>query len=277
MKLSAVLINKKETYILDENLNNSFISGNKIRKIQGIIETQENNILGLLSFGSPYSSHILACAWWARKITIPFKGIVITDEPIETKDFPHLKMAENLNADLVFTTSKDADKTIDYWQKYLSNYLWIPGGAHTLEAANTYERLFDKLFRKDNALQGIETIILPYGTGTTAYGIWKSVRKNNLDIKVIGVSVSRCKDKCYGAISSLEGIKDFPGLTIIDKFSGRYGEIDKKTIQYRWQFFGETGILPDPIYNARSVQYFYESKLEKTLVINTGGMLNNLL
>jgi 1-aminocyclopropane-1-carboxylate deaminase/D-cysteine desulfhydrase-like pyridoxal-dependent ACC family enzyme len=262
--------------ILDENLNNSFISGNKIRKIKAIVDTQQA-INGILSIGSSYSSHILACAWWAKKLNIPFKGIIITDGKIQSEKYPHLKMAEKFGAGLVFTSNKDAYYTIDFWKQKLSNYLWIPGGAHTLEAANAYKVLFDKLFKEDDVMEQIESIILPYGTGTTAYGIWKSVLKNNQRIKVIGVSVSRDKERCFEAISKLEGLNDFQGLMIDDRFSGKYGEMDDITEKFRWQFFLETGLLPDPVYNAKSIRYFYEEKLKNALIVNTGGMLNNLL
>lgn len=270
------LIKINTLLILDENLNNSFIAGNKIRKIKAIVKAQ-NNINGILSFGSPYSSHILACAWWAKKLNISFKGIIIADESIQPEKFPHLKMAEKLGTSLVFTSNKDAYATIDFWKQKLTNYLWIPGGAHTLEAANAYEDLFDKLFTEDRAMKQIESIILPYGTGTTAYGIWKSVQKNNQRIKVIGVSVSREKERCLQAISTLEGFNDFRGLTIDERFSGQYGKMDNRTEKLRWQFFRETGILPDPVYNAKSIRYFYEEKLKNVLIVNTGGMLNNLI
>lgn len=265
-----------DNYILDENLNNSFIAGNKIRKVKAILDVHDK-INGILTYGSAYSSHLLACAWWSRKLQIPFKGIVVTDKSISIDNFPNLKMSKILGADLYITNNNDAYKTIDFWQHKLFDYLWIPGGAHTLEASKSYEELFDKLFKHDSSLKQIESIILPFGTGTTAYGIWKSAQKYNPDLKIIGVSVSRSKEQCYNAISSIEGVTEFNNLRIIDVFSGKYGVIDDKSTSCRWRFFEEMGILPDPIYNSRSVQYYYENKLQNVLIINTGGMLNNLL
>lgn len=269
-------IHGTSSYLFDENLNNSFIAGNKIRKVKAILDKQICTN-GVLSFGSPYSSHILACAWWSKKLSIPFIGIIITDKLIQPELYPHLKMAERFGAKLIYTSTSDANYTIDLWKEKFSEYLWIPGGAHTLEAAKAYEVLFDKLFNEEVLMQQIRNIILPYGTGTTAYGIWKSVAKNNNNIKLIGVSVSRKKAKCFQAISSLENVNDFPGLIIVDNYSDNYGEISDNTELYRWRFFNETGVLPDPVYNAKSIHYYYEHKMENTLVVNTGGMLNNLL
>lgn len=274
--MNCKIVRYNKNIILDENLNNSFIAGNKVRKVKAIINSNES-VSGILSFGSPFSSHILACAWWARKMNIPFKAIILVEDKINSEYYPNLKMAKKFGADLVFTLNKDAYSTIEYLREKLSHYLWIPGGAHTVEASNAYESLFDILFEQEESMDEIKSIILPYGTGTTAYGIWKSARKNNPKIEVIGISVSREKEKCFESLYDLDQITKFPGLTVIDQFSGKYGKIDAKSEKYRWKFFDNTGILLDPIYNTRSAQYFYENNLENSLLVNTGGMLNNLL
>lgn len=272
-------IKKFENYsVLDESLNNSFFSGNKFRKIKGILASAKyNSIKGILSFGSPYSSNLLACAWYAKKLRIPFQGIVLKDNIINTTKFPNLKMVENLGGKLIYSKLENAYATIEDYKIQLNDYLWVPGGAHNLEAAKEYEAYFDRLFLCEYLNDEIDNIIVPYGTGTTAYGIWKSIINNQKKITVYGVSVSRKQDKCFSSIKELEEVDKFPGLIIDDRFSGSYDKIDDKTNNYRWRFFSETGILPDPIYNAKAVNFYYESDLSNTLIVNTGGMLNNLL
>lgn len=266
----------RNCFLLDESLNNNLVSGNKFRKLQGIL-SKTGKISGILSFGSPYSSHLLACAWWTKRMGIPFIGIVISDKEIVINDYPHLKMAKIFGASLSFTSNKEAYTDIENAKQKFSEYLWIPGGAHTIDAAKAYESYFDELFMQEDCLNEIESIILPYGTGTTAYGVWKSVQNNNRSICIYGISVSRSKEKCYQAIHELEGKDQFDGLVISDQFAGQYGTLDKNTNKLRWDFFNETGILPDPVYNAKSVHYFYQSSLRNVLILNTGGMLNNLL
>jgi 1-aminocyclopropane-1-carboxylate deaminase/D-cysteine desulfhydrase-like pyridoxal-dependent ACC family enzyme len=266
----------KNFYVLDENPNNSFISGNKIRKMRGILENA-GRIDGLLTFGSPFSSHLLACAWCAKKDQIPFIGIVLTDEEISISSYPNLKMAQNFDAQLIISKKCDAYETIELYRKKYCNYLWVPGGAHTLEAAIAYEIFFDSLFMNKKITPMIKNIIVPYGTGTTAYGIWRSVRKQNNNICVHGVSISRTKQKCLDAIKEFEESDCFNRLIIDDQFAGKYGNLETKTKNYRWKFFSETGILPDPIYNAKAIHFLYESGLNNVLIVNTGGMLNNLL
>ena len=278
--LNTPLIRKinpdKNNYCLDENLNNSFISGNKLRKLQGILR-EVKNVKGILSFGSPFSSHLLACAYYGRKMGIPVTGIVITDQDANVLKYPHLNMAEKFGARLIFTPNDCAYEVIEKYKNELSDYLWIPGGGHTLEAAKAYEFFFEELFKNETIWNQTDKIILPYGTGTTTYGIWKATRKHKKEIQVIGISVSRSKEKCIAAIEELEGLQEFPNLLIVDQFAGKYGHIDKETERYRWKFFEETGLLPDPVYNARAVHYLYGLNLNNALLVNTGGMLNNLL
>jgi len=266
----------KNFFLLDENLNNSYVSGNKFRKLQGILRSA-GTIEGILSFGSPYSSHLLACAYYGKILELPVTGIIISEREIKTIRFPYLNMTKKFGTKLIFTDMVNAFSIIEKYKKQLPQYLWIPGGGHTLEAAKEYELFFDELFKKENIWSHINKIILPFGTGTTAYGIWMSVRKQENPIEVIGVSVSRNKDKCIYAVKEMEGLDKFPGLTIIDQFSGRYGQRDNESEKNRWRFFKETKVLPDPIYNARAVQYFYEQNYTNALIVNTGGMLNNLL
>lgn len=244
--------------------------------MQGIIDGAEN-LRGILSFGSPYSSHLLACAYFGNKMDVPVTGIVITDLNVDVLRLPHLNMAAKFGAELIFAKTTNAFEVIEEHKEKLSNHYWIPGGGHTTEAAKAYELYFDDLFQKETIWDKIDCIILPYGTGTTAYGIWKATRKHKKGIQVVGVSVSRSKVNCLAAIEELEGLQEFPNLLIVDQFSGKYGQIDKKTQEYRWQFFNDTGLLPDPIYNSRAVHYLYEQELARTLIVNTGGMLNNLL
>ena len=66
-------------------------------------------------------------------------------------------------------------------------------------------------------------------------------------------------------------------LKIADDFSGKYGKILKDDKNIREKFRKEYKILIDPIYNIRSINYFYKHNLKNGMIINTGGCANNLL
>lgn len=263
--------------LLDENLNNSFISGNKIRKLKGIL-SGKNKLEGLLTFGSVYSSHCLATSYFGKMLGIPVKLIILTDEEVDINYYPHLKASQNLGADLIYCTNKSAFEFIEKIQKEYQSFYWIPGGGHTIEAAQEYEVLFESLFRQSTELRNsVKSVILPFGTGTTTLGIYKGLLKADCDIEVIGVSVSRDKATCKNALIELDGSLDYGNLKILDDYTGKYELRTKATEKARNKFFNETGILLDPIYNAKTIECFYRYKLKNTLIVNTGGMLNNLL
>lgn len=266
-----------KNYILDENLNNSFISGNKIRKLKGILSI-EKQLTGLLTFGSPYSSHCLATAYFGMVLGIPVKLIVLTDNSVDTEDFPHLKMAKKMKADIEYCRIEDASSYIEKTKQKYPSFLWIPGGGHVLIAANQYEFLFDDLAKiYPEIFNKINSIILPLGTGTTALGVYKSIRKTGLDIKVIGVTVSRPAEKCKDILSDMDSNIDFTQFEIIDDYSGLYDLRTEATEIARLTFLRKTGVLVDPIYNAKSIECLYRYNLKNTLIINTGGMLNNFI
>jgi 1-aminocyclopropane-1-carboxylate deaminase/D-cysteine desulfhydrase-like pyridoxal-dependent ACC family enzyme len=264
-------------YILDENLNNSFISGNKVRKLNGILKDLKRE-KGLLTFGSVYSSHCLATAYHGKLLDLPVKLIVLTDETVSSNAFPHLKLSQKLGADLLFCSIKEAHQFIEAKQQELKDYYWIPGGGHTHSAAKEYELLFEELFLYNYELnKHVKSIILPFGTGTTAFGIYKGLINAKCDIKVFGVSVSRSKETCINAIKDLDDSLDLSNLQIIDDYAGKYHLTTEATENARNRFLGESGVLIDPIYNAKSLECFYRYKLKDTLIVNTGGMLNNFL
>jgi len=230
---------------------------------------------GILSFGSPFSSHLLACAWWASYLGVNSIGLVICENNINFNDYPHLKAAEHLGMKLIKVLSTEASNKIDIYREQFVDYFWIPGGGHTKEAAKEYTDLFEQLFLEERINHNITRVVLPFGTGTTAYGIWKSVSKRG--IIVIGVSVSRNLDRCIQALTELEGVENFEGLEIIDIYHKYYGRRLSIFEKSRDIFFKNTSILIDPIYNAVAITYLIEKKLNNVLYVNTGGSLNNLL
>ena len=136
--------------------------------------------------------------------------------------------------------------------------------------------MFIKLIDEHEELRNIEWVLLPYGTGTTAIGILSAINNLNLNIKVNGVSVSRTKENCLKATKDVfDG--ELKNLEIIDEFAGLYGMKRDGQARIRLKFLQETGVLIDPIYNIRSMEYFYKNQLSNGLIINTGGGGNNFL
>lgn len=263
-------------WLLDENLIHSVVAGNKYRKVKAILEAT-GPVGGIVTIGSKYSSHLLASAYWARRLGVGMVGIVITDGEIEVDQYPHLKLARELGADLRWTDSTAAFDFIEETKAACPQSLWIPGGAHTPEAAATYERLMMHLLESEPALAGIEMVLLPLGTGTTALGIANGLARAGCKARVLGVSVSRSAERCREAMAEVDQGLGLDRIDIDDRFAGSYERRGEQTEAARSRFLDESGVLVDPIYNAKAFVVYYDRAMTRTLVINTGGMLNNLL
>lgn len=264
-------------YLLDEGQNHGYISGNKLRKFSGILKEQ-GEVSGFITLGSVFSSHCMTTAFYGAYLQKPVVLIIIGEEEINADQYPHLKASIDFGATVLYVKGADATAFIDQQQERYKDYLWVPGGGHTLGAAQAYCSFFQTLFDQYKALREIKKILLPYGTGTTAFGICQAIHSLNLSIEVIGVSVSRDKQRCLEAAQEFtQSTEELASLVIIDHFAGRYHERSEATESARQRFFVETSLLPDPIYNAKSIEYFYRNEMSNTLIVNTGGMLNNLL
>lgn len=267
----------KGNYLLDEGQNHGYVSGNKLRKFGGILKEQ-GEVSGFITLGSVFSSHCMTTAFYGAYLQKPVVLIIIAEEIADAREYPHLKASLDFGAKVLFVKGTEATNFIDEQKKQYSDYLWVPGGGHTPGAAQAYCSFFEELFETQTALRDIRQIILPYGTGTTAFGICRAVYRQKLNINVIGVSVARNKEKCLSAAEEFASSKEeLVSLEIIDDYAGRYHERTERTETARKRFFEETSLLPDPIYNAKSIEYFYRNEMSDTLVVNTGGMLNNLL
>ncbi len=234
-----------------------------------------------MTHGSKYSSHCLATAYWGATQNIPVRLLILEKDSADISKYPHLKLAKYLGAELLFIDPSRAQERIDEERRQFHTYYWVPGGGHTRAGMNAYKDWFCKILNESPDLKSREWIALPYGTGTTALGILYAIFEIGLEMKVIGVSVSRTKKKCLEAAAEIVGqglIKEITkNLIIDDRFSGRYGQIEEHHNELRFMFLKSFGILVDPIYNIRVVEYLESTRLENGIMINTGGQLNNLI
>jgi len=272
-----IQVMRNGNFLLDEGQNHSYVSGNKIRKFKGILRSQ-TSVKGLITLGSVYSSHCLTTAFFGAYLKKPVVLIIIADEKIDSTKFPHLKASLDFGAQILFVSSQEATEFIDFQQERYNDYLWIPGGGHTKDASEEYCSFFIELFKNNLQLSTLKQVVLPYGTGTTAFGICKAIAALQLSMRVIGVSVARNKERCIkSALDFAETKEEVSPLIIVEDYAGLYEKRTERTESARRRFFQETSVLPDPIYNAKSIEYFYRNNMRDTLLVNTGGTLNNLL
>jgi 1-aminocyclopropane-1-carboxylate deaminase/D-cysteine desulfhydrase-like pyridoxal-dependent ACC family enzyme len=264
----------QDLWVLDETRICNTVGGNKLRKLEYILKGKRPK--GIITMGSVYSSHCMAVSYWGMKNNVPVHLIIIRDEPCENieAEYPYLRLSVKMGAKLNFVSKEDAYDFIENYKARYADFLWVPGGGHTIEGLYAYKDLFMKIMDENEELHAIEWILLPYGTGTTALGITAALHEQGGRVKVIGISVSRTKERCLKAAEEFFNGGDLSDLLIDDRFAGRYGQRTADQHTYFTQFLKETGIMVDPIYNIRSVQYYYDENLRNGLIINTGGTGN---
>jgi 1-aminocyclopropane-1-carboxylate deaminase/D-cysteine desulfhydrase-like pyridoxal-dependent ACC family enzyme len=262
--------------VCDESLNHNTIGGNKYRKLTYILK--DSNEPGILTYGSKYSSHCMVSAYLGNCLGVKVILLIITDDmQMKISDYPHLKLAASLNAEIIFIKANEAHEKIATFKRKYSNFKWIPGGGHSQEGLNAYFDFIVDLVGKYPSIKKVKYILLPYGTGTTALGILKGINYFNINAVVIGVSVSRNYRRAWGAAKEFLETDELANLRIVDDFAGEYGNFDNESLKYRNRFLKETGILVDPIYNIRTIEFFYKEKIQNCLIMNTGGQGNNFL
>jgi 1-aminocyclopropane-1-carboxylate deaminase/D-cysteine desulfhydrase-like pyridoxal-dependent ACC family enzyme len=203
--------------------------------------------------------------------------LVLDEGDIDIPSYPHLMLSKKLGAELIFVPIEQAQKRISAEKVRFSGYRWIPGGGHCSGGLEAYKAWFLSVLSEYPELRNRNKVVLPFGTGTTALGILAAISKEGLSMRVIGVSVSRDRTRCLTAAREFIGEGSITNLEIEDRYSGRYGERETHHDGLRMQFFKKTGILPDPIYNVRVIEYLYEENVTEGILIHTGGQLNNLL
>lgn len=269
-------LNCTSNIIIDDSLNSNLCGGNKIRKLRYILENKKNGYDGFLTMGSKFSNHCPATAYMGLQKSKKVR-ILITDEAKDISKYPNLQLSKNLGAELVFIGKNNlAEKIEDQKKKYFS-YFWINGGGHCKKGFLAYRDWFKELIFKNPYLKKFENLILPFGTGTTTLGIAQAIFDLNLNIKTYGISVSRCKAKCI--LDSKKMVRDevLNLVEVVDVFAGKYGKIESSQLSTRIRFFKKFGLFVDPIYNIRVAEYLERYPLEKCIIVNTGGQLNNLL
>ncbi|WP_435116915.1 pyridoxal-phosphate dependent enzyme [Candidatus Pelagibacter bacterium nBUS_49] len=262
----------KSNIVIDETLNHHLCGGNKIRKLGYILKNKEKYD-GFITFGSKFSSHCLATAFMGRKKN---KKVVllITNKFVDIYKFPNLKLAKELGAEIFFIGEDNLYHEIKIKKNKYKNFFWIEGGGHTIEGFYSYRDWFKQIVTENKSLKKFKYLILPFGTGTTAFGITQAIYEMKLDIKVIGISVSRKKNKCDQEASKMLSDKAINFIEIDDRFAGQYGQINLSQRNISLNFFKKYHIYPDPIYNIRVAQYLEDNPLENCIIINTGGQLN---
>jgi len=260
-------------YIKREDQIHPIVSGNKFRKLKyNVKEAKDSNKDSLITFGGAYSNHLLATAYVGKKENLKTLAFVRGEELKNINYNSTLQKCNDFGMKFIFISRDDYRKRneIDYINsiknEFKDSYIIPEGGTNEFGVLGCEEILSieDSCF---------DVICCPVGSGGTIAGIIKS---SNDSQKVLGFSALKGSgiNNVITKFTEKENWKIFD-----DDIFGGYAKIDSRLVDFMNEFFKNTGIVLDPIYNSKMV--FKITKLiksdqwefgKKILLINTGGL-----
>ena len=272
--INLELPNGISLHIKREDLINSFVSGNKFRKLKyNLLEAKTQNKDTLLTFGGAFSNHIAAVAYAGKDKGFKTIGIIRGDELRgKISENPTLQFAENCGMQFEFVSReeyrlKGENHFLEKLKMKFGDFYLIPeGGTNELAIKGCEE-----ILTENDA--DFDFICCAVGTGGTISGIINSVLDHQ---KVLGFP-SLKGDFLQDEIRNFVETQNWELIT--GYHFGGYGKVSEELIAFINQFYAETKIPLDPIYTGKMVfgvidliseNYFPANS--KILLIHTGGI-----
>lgn len=239
-------IKGSEVYILRDDLIHPLISGNKWRKLKYIISHMLTNGKNhLITFGGPFSNHLVATAVAGKMAGIRTTGIVRGDEARNMNAFEETCIAHGMN--LVHVSRSAYRNPGLCMEEYVSmdsdTEVVGEGGGHPLAYAGCAEIL-------DDLPETYDYIIMSVGTCTTMTGLVKAAAERKLQTRVIGISSLKNNKEPDALLASYP--EQYWQMEY-DYHRGKYASSDPVLMQFIQKFRNETGIALEHIYTGKAM------------------------
>jgi len=287
-----------QIYIKRDDQTGSEVSGNKVRKLEYIVqEALEQNCDYLITCGGTQSNHARATAAIAAKLGI---GSLLVlkgnkEEPIEGNYF----LSKLLGAEFKFITGDDynnkrmeimEEAKLDLETKGYKPYVIPEGGSMGIGSYGYYTAM-EEIHEQEKQL-GIEfdAIVISVGSGGTYSGLFLANKLLGRKSTVFGINVSSNAEHFIKQISNILE-ESFPyinnrveytnsDIKIIDGYVGLgYAESRNEELEFINYLAKLEGIILDPVYTCKAM-YGLVNEIKKgnmndyknILFIHTGGL-----
>lgn len=263
--------------VLRLDLLHPIISGNKIFKLNYYIETAiSENKNELITFGGPYSNHLVATAYAAREKGLNSLGFVRGEKPVTLS--PTLNDCINYGMKLEFVDRT----TYDQLQKQLlleknETSVVVPyGGFGRLGAMGAKEIM------NFEGNESFNFIIASCGSGTMGAGLIAAMNQKQ---QLVLVSAVKNNFSIKEEVLSILKPEEYKHKSFEINHHYHFGGFAKKDITlltFMNEFYNATGIPTDFVYTGK-LMYAYNDILEKkmipkgsnVLLIHSGGLQGN--
>ena len=280
-------IGKGEPFSFDikrDDLIDPVISGNKWRKLKyNLLIAIEKKNEGIITFGGPFSNHLIATAKAAKEANLSSIGIVRGDElSVDSNDT--LKACHHYGMKLIFISRSDyREKEEVIFIKQLHsdypNYFLVPeGGRNYYGVIGCQEILSETSNNYDH-------VYLAGGTGTTGAGVLLGVSDKTTVNVVSALKGSFLRNEIENLLFLSLNDKSIVDSYINklkvhnDSHLGGYAKVTPELFEYINNIYSEISLKLDPIYTAKAFLKMENdfkngliSREDKVLFIHTGGL-----
>ena len=260
-----------ELWMKRDDLIHPLISGNKWRKLSGILSHYNGTgYKGIITYGGAFSNHLVATAVSCAIMGTPCTGVIRGDEPKELNSV--LRMCTLYGMRLSFVSRQEYKET-NRTQGVIENILYIPEGGACEQGTVGCQDILSEV-----DLENISKVFVACGTGTTITGMARHLEiKGNNTTQLSGIQVLKGEGYIAKDISDEYGVTS---ARIYDEFhAGGYAKTNKELMSFIKNFASETGILLDPIYTGKMMlaikKLAKQDKIisgDKIIAIHTGGL-----
>ncbi len=267
---------KIEAEVARLDLLDPVISGNKWFKLKEYLEDAlKENKTSIVTFGGPFSNHIIATAALCKKYGVTSIGIIRGEEPKNLS--ATLKSAIEWGMDLCFVEREKyrlKEIPLSVQDKYPGAYIINEGGYGFLGmkgAASILCLLNAKKYTH---------ILAAVGTGTTLAGL---IESSEAQQQVIGISPMKNNSELQSQINHLLSKKNKNRFQLLhDYHFGGYAKYNNELIQFMNKWYLTTNIPSDFVYTGKLFFAFCKLMKEdffprgsKILVVHSGGIQGN--
>lgn len=263
-------------FVKREDLNHSYVSGNKWWKLRYNLE--EAKKLGhktLLTFGGAYSNHIFSTAAAAHELGFESIGIIRGEEMLPLN--PTLTFAKSRGMELKYITreayrQKTNTGFIESLHQEFGDFYLIPeGGTNALAIKGVAE------FAQTLG-DGFDYLCCAVGTGGTLAGLINGISSST---EILGFSVLKGGEFLKDEVQKLNGKEAKNWRLITDYHFGGYGKTTAALLEFIKARLTKNNLPLDSVYTGKLVAGVYDLiekgyfRREATiLVVHSGGLQN---
>jgi len=280
-------IGKNEPFSFDikrDDLIDSVISGNKWRKLKyNLLNAANRKNEGVITFGGPFSNHLIATAKAASLAGLKSIGIVRGDE-LSFESNETLRSCHALGMKLVFVSrayyrEKDEPIFINKLQSKYPNYYLVPEGGRNYYGVIGCQEILNETTNDYNH------VYLAGGTGTTGAGVLLGASENTHVNVVSALKGSFLRDEIEQLLNWALNDRDSVEAHLTrftvhnDGHFGGYAKVSSELLKFINEVYHTIHLKLDPIYTGKAMYQLvldFRNGLidpeDKVLFIHTGGL-----